>query len=98
MQDLRPSIFAIRVNTTTSTATPTSTSPMAIRMVAVMKSQQDLREVVPYCIFGYRAVVFERLMDYGGQVATTAVLHEDVKDTSVSIDVAVVVSDYVVVM
>ena len=53
---------------------------------------------MPDGVFGYGSVLFRRLLDDGGEVATPAVLHEDVENSSVSVDVSVVVSYNVVVM
>jgi len=53
---------------------------------------------VPGDIFGYGSILFRCLLDEGGEVATAIVLHEDVKNASVSVDVSVVVSHNVVVM
>ena len=53
---------------------------------------------MPNGVFGYGSVLFRRLFDDGGEVATAAVLHEDVENSSVSVDVSIVVSYNVVVM
>ena len=53
---------------------------------------------MPDGIFGYGSVLFRRLLDNGGEVATAAVFHKDVKNPSVSVDVSVMVSYNVAVM
>jgi hypothetical protein len=56
---------------------------------------KNLEEAVPDGVFGYRSVLFRRLLGNGGEVATTAVFHEN---PSVSVDVSVVVSYNVAMM
>ena len=54
----------------------TTCSPVApIGMMAVVEGKQDLHEVVPDRIFGYRSVVSLGVLDDGREVATAAVLH-----------------------
>lgn len=53
---------------------------------------------MPDGVFGYGSVVFRSLFDDGGEVAATAVFHENVENSSVSVDVSVMVSYNVVVM
>jgi len=43
-------------------------------------------------------VLFRHLLDDGGEVATSAVLHEDVENASVYVDLSVMVSYNVVMM
>ena len=50
------------------------------------------------CVLGYGLVLFRRLLDDGGEIATAAVLHEDVENASVSVKISVVVSYNVVMM
>jgi len=50
------------------------------------------------CVFGYGLVLFRRLLDDGGEVAIAAVIHEDVENSSVSVNVSVAVSYNVVVL
>jgi hypothetical protein len=59
---------------------------------------ENLEEIVPDGIFRYGAVLFRRLVDDGGKVATAAVFHENVESSSISIDVSVVVLYNVVMM
>ena len=61
-------------------------------MMTVLQGQQYLHEIVPNGIFRYRSIVFLCLFNDAGEVTTTAVLHEDVEDASVSVDVSVVIS------
>ena len=67
-------------------------------MVAVMQRQQDLHEIMPDGLFWNEAAVFLRLLDHGGQVAASAVLHEYVQITCVAVNVAVMISHDVVVV
>ena len=55
---------------------------------------------MPDGVFGYGSVLFRRLLDHdnGREVATAAVLHENIENPSVSVDVLVVVSYDVAVM
>jgi len=59
---------------------------------------ENLEEIVPDGIFGYGTVLFRRLIDDGGKVATAAVFHEDIENSSISINVSVVVLYNVVMM
>ena len=52
---------------------------------------------MPDGVFRYGSILFRCLLDDGGEVATAAVLYEDVENSSVSVDVSVVVSYNVVV-
>ena len=61
-------------------------------MMKVLQCQQYLHEIVPNGVFWYRSVVFLCLFDNAGEVTTTAILHENVEDASVSVDVSVVIS------
>lgn len=63
-----------------------------------MQSKKCLHKVVPYCIFGYRSVMSLGLLDDGGQVAAATVFHEDVENSSVSVDISIMVSYNVFVM
>jgi hypothetical protein len=42
--------------------------------------------------------MFDGLFDDGRQVATSAVFHQDIENTGISVDISVMVSYYVVVM
>jgi len=59
---------------------------------------ENLGEIVPDGVFGYGSVLFRCLLDDSGEVTTATVLHEDVENSSVSVDISVVVSYNVVVM
>ena len=69
-----------------------------IRVVAVVESKQQLHEIVPDGVLGYQPVVPYSLLDNGGKVATPAVLHENVQDSSVSVNVSVVIANNMLVM
>lgn len=47
---------------------------------------------MPYCVLGNQPVVFLCLLDDGGKVTTSAILHEDVEDASFSVNVSVVIA------
>lgn len=64
----------------------------------MLQGQQYLHEIVPNGIFRNGSVVFLCLFDDAGEVTTTAVLHKDVEDTSVSVDVPVMISYDVLVV
>jgi len=53
---------------------------------------------MPDGVFGNWSVQLRSLFDDGGEVATAAVFHENVENSSVSINVSVVISYNVVVM
>jgi uncharacterized alkaline shock family protein YloU len=59
---------------------------------------EDLEEIVPDGVFGYGSVQFRSLFDDGGEVATATVLHENIENTGVSVNISVVISYNVVVM
>lgn len=61
-------------------------------MMTVVEGEQNLHEVVPDSVFGYGPVLALCLLDDGGEVATTAVFHEDVENARVAVDVAVVIA------
>jgi uncharacterized alkaline shock family protein YloU len=71
---------------------------MAVRVMAMVQRLENLEEIMPDGVFRYGSVLFRRLLDNGGEVATAAVFHEDVENSSVSVDVSVVVSYNVVVV
>jgi hypothetical protein len=48
----------------------------SIWVVAVMQRQQDLHKIMPDGLFWNKAVVFLGLLDHGGQVSPSAILHE----------------------
>ena len=53
---------------------------------------------MPDGVFGYGLVQFRSLSDDGGEVATAAIFHEDIENSSGSINVSVMISYNVVVM
>ena len=64
----------------------------------MVEGKENLHKVVPDGVFRYGSVLALGLLDDGGEVATTAVFHEDVEDAGVAVDIAVVVSDDVLVV
>jgi hypothetical protein len=71
---------------------------MPARVVTVMQGQQYLHEVTPNGIFGYRFVVFLSVFDDIWKVAATTVFHEYIENTSITVYVAVMISDNVVMV
>lgn len=65
---------------------------VAIRMMTMIEREEDLHKVVPDGVFGDGSVVSLGLFDDGGEVAASAVLHENVKDASIAVNVSVVIS------
>lgn len=65
---------------------------MTIRVMAVIKSKQNLHEVVPDGVFWNWPVVSSSLLDDGGEVAAAAVLHKNVENASIPVDVSIVVA------
>lgn len=57
-----------------------------------MQSKKCLHEIVPYCVFGYWSVMSLCLFNDGGQVASAAIFHEDVENSSVSIYKSIMIS------
>jgi len=53
---------------------------------------------MPDGVFGYGSVLFRRLFDNSTKVATTAVFHDNIENSSISVDVSVVISYNVVVV
>ena len=47
---------------------------------------------MPDGVFGYGSVLFCRLLDNGGEITTIAVFHENIENSSISVDVSVMVS------
>jgi len=66
--------------------------------MAMAQRLENLDEIVPDGVFGYWPVLFHRLIDDGGKVATAAVFHENIEDSRISVNVSVVVSYNVVMM
>lgn len=86
MENLWPPLPpVIRPSTTASATVP-------VRVVTVVQGEENLHEVVPDGIFRDWPVLALGLLDDGGEVATSAVLHEDVEDACVAVDVAVVIA------
>lgn len=71
---------------------------MAVGVVAMVQREEDLHEIVPNDVLRDGTILLHCLFDDGGQVSTTAVLHKNIEDTSVSINVTVVISYNVVVV
>ena len=66
--------------------------------VTVVESEENLHEIVPDRVFWDGTAVSLGLFDDAGEVAAAAVLHENVEDAGVAVDVAVVVAHDVVVV
>ena len=64
----------------------------------MVECKQNLHEVVPNGVLRYRPIIPLCLLDDTREVAATAVLHEDVQCPCVAVNVAVVVSDDVVMV
>ena len=75
-------------------------SDVIIGVMATVQHLESLEEIVPDRVFGYWPVLFHRLIDDGGKVTTTALFHENlnIENSSISIEVCVVVLYDVVVM
>jgi hypothetical protein len=71
---------------------------MTIRVVTMVQRKQNLHKVVPYGVLRDWLVVFLRLLDDSGQVPTPAIFHEYVEDPCISVNVSVMVPDYVLVV
>ena len=67
-------------------------------MVTIIKGEEELHEVVPDGVFRNWAVMSLGLFDDAREVAAAAVLHKDVEDASFSVDIAVMVSDNILVV
>ena len=59
---------------------------MVVWVMAMVQRLDNSEEIVPDGVFWHGPVLFGRLID--GKVATTAVFHEHVEISSISIDVA----------
>ena len=66
--------------------------------MTIMQRQQNLHKIMPDSLFRNEAVVFLRLLDHGGQVTASAVLHEYIQISCVAVNVAVTISHDVVVV
>ena len=66
--------------------------------MTIMQRQQNLHKVMPDSLFWNEAVVFLHLLDHGGQVTASAVLHEYIQIFCVTVNVAVTISHNVVVV
>ncbi len=64
----------------------------------MIESEEDLHKVVPDGIFRDRSSVSLGLLDDAREVSSATVLHEDVEDAGVAVDVAVVIAYYVFVV
>jgi hypothetical protein len=60
--------------------------------MTMLQRQQYLHEIIPDGVFWDGSVVFLCLFDYGREVPATAVFHEDVEDTCLSVDISVMIS------
>ena len=67
-------------------------------VVAVVECEEDLHEIGPDGVFWDGAARALGLFDDGGQVAAAAVLHDNIENAGVTVDVAVMVADDVFVM
>ena len=92
MQNLRPLLLLLY----TPWCSPTQAT-LAMWMMTIIKCKQKLHEIIPYRILWYWPPMSLRLFDDTREVAATAILHEDIQDTGLSVDVAVMIS-YNVVM
>lgn len=61
-------------------------------MMTVVKCEEDLHEVVPDGVFWDCSVVSLGVLDDSAQVAAPTVLHKDVEDTGVAINMSIVVA------
>ncbi len=59
---------------------------------------ENLVEVVPDRVFRYQPFLFRSLFNDGGKVASTTVFHKYIENSSVSIDVTIVIAYNVVMM
>ena len=76
----------------------TASATVPVWMVTMVEGKENLHKVVPDGVFWDGSILSLSLLDDGGEVATTAVLHEDVKDACVAVDVAVVIAYNVLVV
>lgn len=95
MQDLGSPLLPIHI---ARNAHPTPAPSVAIGVVAVVERKEDLHKIIPDRVFRYWPVVFAGLFNDSREIAATAVLHHDVEDSGVAIDMSVVVSYDVVVV
>ena len=70
----------------------------AIGMMAVVKREEDLHEIVPDGVFGNESVMSLGLFDDGGEVAASAEFHENVQDARIAVNVSVVIAYNMFVM
>ena len=61
-------------------------------MVAVVQREQKLHEVIPDSVFRDGPALTLCLLDDRGEVAATTVLHEDVHDACLAVDVTVMIA------
>ena len=66
--------------------------------MAVMKSEQNLHEIIPDCVLGDWSIELDCLVYDGSKIATATVLHNDVQNASFAVDVTVVVAYDVIMM
>jgi len=98
MQNLNSSGASVCIDRAASNRRPIRWSYIIIGVMAMAQRLENLDEIVPDGVFGYWPVLFHRLIDDGGKVATAAVFHENIEDSRISVDVSVVVSYDVIMM
>ena len=98
MQNLNSSGASFRVDRAAINRRPIRWPDIIIGVMAMAQRLENLEEIVPDRVFGYWPVLFHRLTDDGGKVATAAVFHENIEGSRIFIDVSVVVSYDMVVM
>lgn len=72
--------------------------PLPVGVMTMLQSKEYLRKVVPDCIFRNQSAGLLRLLDDAGEISSAAVFHEDVEDARIAIDMAIMVTDNMVVM
>lgn len=75
-----------------------TSATVAIRMMAIIQGEQDLHEVVPYCFFRYRTSESLGLLEDSREVASSTILHDDIQNAVLSINVAVMIAYNMFVM
>ena len=96
--NLNSSGASFRVDGAAINRRPIRWSDIIIGVMAIAQCLENLEEIVPDGVFGYWLVLFHRLIDDGGKVATTEILHENIEGSRTFINVSVVVSYDVVMM
>ena len=75
-----------------------ATAQPPLSAVAIVQGEQDLHKVVPYRIFWYWPAVSLCLFDNAGQVSTPTILHKNIQDPRLPVNVSVVIAYNVFVM